>query len=175
MKYKKIAQEIIQMALLDQKVREAYEKNPAYLNKMRETDILNLRKMKKIIKQIGWPTIGKVGKKASHMAWLLVQHADSDLKFQEYCLRLMKNSLKDNEVPKADVAFLTDRVLANKGMEQIYGTQFYEDKGKLIPRAIKNPNELNTRRKRMGLKSFKDYEKKLIKQMQKRLRLVRVT
>ena len=66
--------------------------------------------------------------------------------------------MKDDEVTKKQVAFLTDRVLVNKGMSQIYGTQFYVDKnGKIIPKPIFNFPHLDDRRKIMGLGSFKEY------------------
>lgn len=162
MKYRKIAQKIIQMAILDQKVRKGYELNPAYLKKMGEIDKLNLTKMRKIVKQIGWPTISKVGKKASHMGWLLVQHADRDVRFQQYCLELMKKELESGDVTKIDIAYLTDRILVNKSMKQIYGTQFYRNKtGELVPKPIKDFKNLEKRRKEMNLESFKDYQKKL--------------
>lgn len=161
MKYRKIAQEVIQMALLDQKVRKAYEQQTC-LKKMRETDRLNLRKMRKIVKQIGWPTISKVGKEASHFAWLLVQHADNNVEFQQYCLELMRKEAESGNVTKTDIAFLTDRILVNRGRTQIYGTQFYESKEKLIPRPIRNIDKLDERRKRMGLEPFEDYENKIL-------------
>lgn len=163
MKYRKIAQEIIQMALLDQKVRKAYELKPAYLKKMREIDELNLTKVKKIVKQIGWPTISLVGKKASHFAWLLIQHADIDVEFQQYCLELMKKEVENGEVTKTDIAYLTDRILVNKGKPQLYGTQFYDRERELIPREILDISNLNKRRKSMGLEPFEIYKKKLIK------------
>ena len=103
-----------------------------------------------------------VGKKGSHLAWLLVQHADSDVKFQEYCLKLMKNMAKENDVSKANIAFLTDRILVNKGQSQLYGTQFYKDEiGKLVPRLIRNVKALDTRRKKMSLENFELYQERL--------------
>ena len=161
MKYRKIAQEIIQMAKLDQKIRKVYILKPTYLKKMKEADRLHLTKIIQIIKQIGWPTISRVGRKASHLAWLLIQHADNDIEFQEYCLGLMKKEVEGREVTKNDIAFLTDRILVNKGMEQTYGTQFYRSKaGKLLPKPIKNINSIDIRRKDMNMQSFSAYLKR---------------
>ena len=118
--------------------------------------------MKQIVRKFSWPTISMVGKKGSHLAWLLVQHADSDVKFQEYCLKLMKNMAKENDVSKANIAFLTDRILVNKGQSQLYGTQFYKDEiGKLVPRLIRNVKALDTRRKKMSLENFELYQERL--------------
>lgn len=133
---KTLAQEILGMARLDQSVRKLGKE-------MSHVDQKNLVRMKQIVAAFGWPVISLVGKRASHMAWLLVQHADTDLKFQEYCLSLMKEAAKNKEVMLSDVAYLTDRVLVNQGKSQIYGTQFYKP--------IRDRQNLDTRRASMGL------------------------
>lgn len=136
---KTLAQEILIMARLDQLVRKSGKD-------IVPVDQKNLIRIKQIVSNYGWPTISLVGKKASHMAWLLVQHADTDLKFQKHCLGLMKKAVKKKEVQLSDTAYLTDRVLVNQGKQQIYGTQFYKP--------IKNRQNLNTRRIKMGLPSL---------------------
>lgn len=95
MENKKLAQEILQMARLDQKTRKSIIKYASTWKKVQEIDRANLVKLKRIVSRFGWPTITLVGKRASRMAWLLVQHADSDVKFQEQCLELMK---KEKEI-----------------------------------------------------------------------------
>jgi len=163
---KKLAKQILKMAKLDQQVRKAYEKNSSLIKKVKAVDKTNLLKMKKIIKKFGWPTVSLVGKKASHLAWLLVQHADDDVEFQESCLRLMKRAVEDAGVLKTEIAFLTDRILVNKGKPQIYGTQFYKNKaGKFGPRPIRNIETIDERRKSVGLGNFKIYKKKMEKAM----------
>lgn len=162
MKNSKLAKEILQMAKVDQKVRKSYVKNPSFSKQLEKIDTSNLNKMKKIVKKFGWPTISLVGKQVSHFAWLLVQHADKDVDFQEYCLELMIKARKSNDVSKTDIAFLTDRILVNRGKPQTYGTQFYEDKtGKLLPKTINNVGTLDKRRKEIDLENFKVYQEKL--------------
>ena len=136
MKNKKLAQEILTMAKLDQAIRKSGGEITA-------VDQKNLTRMKQIVSDFGWPTISLVGKKASHMAWLLVQHADTHLKFQKHCLNLMKEAIKKKEVMLPDIAYLTDRVLVNQGKLQIYGTQFYKP--------VRDKQDLNVRRLSMGL------------------------
>lgn len=129
-------------------------------------------KLKKIIKEIGWPTIPKVGKEASCAAWLIVQHADHDVKFQESCLSLMK-SLPEGDVLKKQIAYLTDRIMVNKGKKQIYGTQFYLNKKNVFgPRPIKDLKNIEKRWQEMEMSSkswetFSDYKDCLIKKYQK--------
>ena len=60
----------------------------------------------------------------------------------------MKKDAENGEVAKNNIAFLTDRILVNKGMEQIYGTQFYRNKaGKPVQKPIKDIDNIDRRRK----------------------------
>lgn len=145
------------MAKLDQRARNLAKNT-------NKADQSNLQKMKQVVRKFGWPTISLVGKRASQMAWLIVQHADTDLVFQKKCLRLMIKAAKTGEVTLQDVAYLADRVLINQGKPQVYGTQFYKDRdGQWVPRPIKNTDKLEERRKRVGLESFKIYRQKMSK------------
>jgi len=128
--------------------------------------------LKKIIKEISWPAISKVGKEASCAAWLIAQHADHDVKFQENCLNLMKN-LPEGEIQKKQIAYLIDRILVNKNKKQEYGTQFYLNKKNIFgPRPIKDLKNIEKRWQEMEMnskswKTFSDYKDCLIKKYQK--------
>lgn len=50
-----------------------------------------------------------------------------------------------------------DRILVNEGKPQIYGTQVQVFEGKALPRPVEDPDNLDKRRKEMGLGSFDDY------------------
>ena len=76
----------------------------------------------------------------SNAAWLLVQHADAEPKFQRKCLDLM-TKLPQDEVSQTDLAYLTDRVLLAEGKKQIYGTQFTSSGGKWEPRPTRGPRQ----------------------------------
>ena len=155
--FEALKDEILLMAKVDQEMRrkagEAVEKGQDYWDA--SVDMRNTRRMKEIVSQIGWPTISKVGKEASHASWLLVQHADRDVPFQIFCLKLMKVwSLK--EVDSVDIAYLTDRIRVNQGLNQVYGTQ-YRKRGSLEwPCPIENESEVNSRRKIMGLDTLQE-------------------
>lgn len=164
MEYVGIAKKIILMAEKDQSMREwsfnerGENDKELRVRKLRELDSLNTVAMKEIIEKYGWPTISKVGEKASKMAWLLVQHADAETEFQKKCLALMRDQ-PEGEVDKMDVAYLEDRVRVHDGKPQIYGTQFYTDgKGNFGPRPIEDVNNLEQRRKEVGLGSFEEYK-----------------
>jgi hypothetical protein len=117
--------------------------------------------MKEIVREIGWPTISKVGKVASNMAWLLVQHADHDSAFQEDCLNILKK-VDGGDINKRNIAYLEDRVRVNTGRPTLYGTQFFQNpEGSFGPREIEDKENLNKRRAEMGLEPFEEYEQKM--------------
>jgi hypothetical protein len=113
-----------------------------------------------IVEKHGWPTHSLVGKDGAHSAWLLVQHADRDPKFQRKCLDLMAKAKKD-EVSQSDVAYLTDRVLLAEGKKQRYATQFTLTDGKWEPRPLEDPANIDKLRKEAGLQPLAEYKKQL--------------
>ncbi|KKR55674.1 MAG: hypothetical protein UT92_C0001G0017 [Candidatus Curtissbacteria bacterium GW2011_GWA1_40_24] len=159
---KNLAKILNEMAVIDQKMRRNAMKTGIW---DKTIDRKNTLKIKEIIKKFGWPTINLVGKKASRNAWLLVQHTNHDVKFQRKCLKLIENIYKINPnlINKTNIAYLKDRVLINKGNQQLFGTQFYTNKeGIFGPRPIKDIKNLDKRRKEYHLPPFSEY-KKLIK------------
>ena len=135
------------MCKADQDMRERNLSNEEFWDD--SVDALNTKRMKEVIDSVGWPTIGMVGRDASHDAWLLVQHADKDVLFQERCLVLMK-SAPAGEVDLHDIAYLEDRVRVNKNLPQVYGTQFRN----FVLRPIEEPEKVDERRRAMGLSSL---------------------
>lgn len=149
---KEITKELVEMRKIDQEMRLASQAGKREFDPKVDKD--NCLKLKSIIEEIKWPTISKVGKEASQLAWLITQHADLDVNFQEHCLKLMEDTEKD-EVDPMNIAYLIDRIAVNRGKEQIYGTQFHIDKnGKLVPRPIENVSKLDDLRDTMGLEPF---------------------
>lgn len=117
----------------------------------------NTKWLKQVIKMHGWPTFTLVGKDGAGAAWLLVQHADLDPKFQRECLDLIAK-LPMSEVSKSNFAYLTDRVLLAEKKKQIYGTQVTEtSEGKLIPLPIEDEKNVDILRKEVGLPTMVEY------------------
>lgn len=98
-----------------------------------------------------------VGTDGARAAWLLVQHADHAVTFQRNCLTLMEAHLADDQVAPADMAYLTDRVAVNEGKPQVYGTQGRVLEGVWQPRPIGERENVDQRRKSVGLKTLKEY------------------
>ena len=156
----KIAGELRLMAEEEQRMRDAGGKDP---NEWDTTvDGRNTERMKEIIKEVGWPTISKVGVEVSHLAWLLVQHADHDIEFQKHCLEMMRG-MPPGEIQPKDLGYLEDRICVHEGKPQVYGTQFFTDDktGKFGPRPIGHPENLEERRASLGMQPFVEYEKSL--------------
>lgn len=162
----KYSEELIKMAHRDQQMRRDHQ-NPNNKNKIsneefQRVDRENTERLKKIVKEIGWPTWSKVGKKASYGAWILIQHADDDVTFQEECLKLLEEAYTIQDIYPENLAYLTDRVAVNKGEEQIYGTQFRQNEtGELIPCPIEDQKNIDERRKKMNLEPFEIYTQKM--------------
>lgn len=150
--FSEIASEIEAMTTIDQDMRERSQTEDYWDESV---DARHTTRMREIVSQIGWPTVSKVGKDSSENAWLLVQHADRDVAFQEQCLALMKQE-KPGEVNPRNIAMLEDRIRVNKNQPQIYGTQHDEVDGKYVPRPIDDEANVNERRKKMGLGTLEE-------------------
>lgn len=118
-----------------------------------KTDSLNYFELEKVIQKNGYPTISRFGSTSSHNFWLMVQHQDNHIDFQEKVLLLMKEALLKHEVSGKDFAYLTDRVLVNKGEKQMYGTQMTLNKEQTSyePKSLFDPEKVNERRMSVGL------------------------
>lgn len=129
----------------------------------RKSDSLNLIEAKNIFKQYGFPSYSLVGKESSNNFWIIVQHADNDVAFQEEYLRLMEKQTSTKNANISNYAFLVDRVKCNKKEKQIYGTQLWlnSDKTSFVIPDIIEPTKINDRRKSVGLNSIEEYIKEM--------------
>lgn len=123
-----------------------------------EADSINELKAKVIIKKYGFPGYNLIGE-TSNKFWVIIQHCDDDISFQERVLILMKKEVNKNNADKANYALLTDRVLVGKHQPQIYGTQVNVDPKthKVTPFPLKYPKEVNKLRKQAGMEPLEKY------------------
>jgi hypothetical protein len=124
---------------------------------MKEVDADNLRRLKHIARQDGFPTARMVGYDGVGAAWLLVQHADADPAFQAEMLTEVRRRVKSRELDLQVYALLTDRVLLAQGKKQRYGTQFEVREQGLAVRPLEDPDHVDERRRAVGLISLADY------------------
>ncbi|RHW17701.1 hypothetical protein D1610_09700 [Sphingomonas gilva] len=124
-----------------------------------QEDAKNTAMLETYVAEHGWPTISRVGQRASGAAWLLVQHADLDPAFQLKALRLMEPLVSKGEVSKSDYAYLYDRVMLKIAGTQRYGTQMTCKDGELVPEPLEAGVEVDAARAEMGLNPIADYQK----------------
>lgn len=141
--------------LLEQNPKNTAAERDDLQRRWRTIDSENLKQFKEIIAACGWPKT----KKDSNSAWLLAQHADSDLAFQRLARGLLEASVKVGIAAPRDLAYLADRIAANEGRPQEYGTQFSKsDRCHLILDPVDNRKLVNRRRLAIGLQSLEEYE-----------------
>lgn len=169
--------ELLRMASADQDARRQLDEHPRLLDgvpemeltaserqsldRLQAVDAENTTRMKTIVASHGWPGHSLVGADGAQAAWLLVQHADRDLPFQRACLELLSESVQAGDADAAHEAYLTDRVLVAEGKSQLYGTQFrLAADGSWEPRPLDSPEQVDVRRRRVGLESLDEYRRR---------------
>ena len=125
--------------------------------RFRRNTLANAAWLEETLERIGWFSISEYGEDASEAAWLLVQHADHDPGFQASVLRRLTSIVSEGNVDRSHYAYLVDRVARNAGAPQIYGTQGQCIAGAWTPHVISNPEEVDTRRREMGLEPYEAY------------------
>ncbi|MEO8017983.1 MAG: DUF6624 domain-containing protein [Pseudomonadota bacterium] len=159
-----LRQNLLLMARQDQEVRAFTTSSgwqfdlgspPAML--MRAVDAANLRRLKHIVHQDGFPTAKMVGLDGVGAAWLLAVHAASDPDFQGKVLSLTTGHVRRGEVRSDQVALLTDDWLAGRGKPQRYGTNFGMRDGELKPRPMEDEANVDKRRRKVGLGTLANY------------------
>lgn len=130
----------------------------AFLPRMKRVDEENLRTFKALLDRWGWFNRTAWGDKADSEAWLLADHADSDLSFQKRVLGLLEPLVKSGKTDPSHFAYLFDRVAVNGRRLQRFGTQGYcVGPGKWTPRPMEDPEHVDERRKAAGLPPLADY------------------
>ncbi len=120
---------------------------------------LNEQRLKGVLQRYGFPGYDLVGEKGSNNFWLMVQHCDKHVPFQQKVLKAMKAELPKHNADPKNYAYLTDRVLINSGKKQLYGTQlqYRFDSCQAVPRPLQDSLAVNNRRKDIGLEPIESY------------------
>jgi hypothetical protein len=109
-----------------------------------------------IFNKYGYPGYDFIGKDASDKYFVLVQHSDFNVAFQQQVLSKMEKEVLNGNASGENFAFLTDRTEINSGRQQIYGTQVFMSGNTVIKPCIDTAN-LDARRKSVGLEPIQDY------------------
>lgn len=121
-------------------------------------DYYRVEELKEVIAEHGWPTESLVGADGASAAWLVAQHADFDVDFQEEALVLLREAAADGEADVTEVAYLADRVAVNRGRPQEFGTQVRCRGGEPRPATpLTSPDDVDARREAAGMEPLADY------------------
>lgn len=152
-----LRQQLLDMAQADQKARQG-EWTRAMVEKLQAVDAANLPRIKQIVAaRGGLPDAAQVGGDGVSAAWLLVQHADSDVAFQRQVLGGIEPMVQRGEISAHDFALLTDRVLVNSGELQRYGSQLLAVGGRWQAKPMELPDQVDQRRASIGQMPLADY------------------
>jgi hypothetical protein len=135
----------------DQEPRREFGKrvgDTTYLKLLMALDQETSAEVKGILDRFGLPTRSMVGPAGVTALFLVVQHSAT---LQERVLELAKR-VPEGEVPPSSFAMLEDRVLANSGKPQVYGTHFtISSDGVARFAPVVSPRDVASRRERAGL------------------------
>lgn len=132
----------------------------AAMENMEKIDKENLAWLKSVVDRHGWPGKSVVGKEGAQGAFLIAQHAVSDLEFMSKCLGMLKEAYKTGDAEGQWVALMTDRLLILKDKkQQLYGSQLVFKDGKLVPQPIEDEPNVDKRRKELGMPPLAEYLK----------------
>ncbi len=132
----------------DQRIRKSNE-----LLKYAKEDHRNQELVISIIEKCGMPTLNEVTQKHMTAIWLGLQHTTK--KHRKKYFPQIEEAVKNGDLSKQQYALMKDRILMDEGKPQIYGSQIKN--GKLYK--LENPETVNERRKKMGMKTIENYLK----------------
>ena len=120
---------------------------------------LNEDRLKAIFDRFGFPGFDLVGEKGSNDFWLMTQHCDKDVAFQEKVLAAMRGQISRHNADPKNFAYLTDRVRINTGQKQVYGTQvtYNLDSCQAVPKPLEDSLLVDNRRRDIGLGPLEAY------------------
>jgi hypothetical protein len=161
--------ELLQRLKVDQGIRDTFAQDMRTLgwpsattaSRMATVDSENTAWLRKKILAEGFPTPEQVGREGVNAAFLLVQHADADLEFQERVLPMIEAAYRRGTVDGQNLGLLTDRVLKAHGHKQRYGTQTTMKAGQIVIDPIEDSANVDDRRAMLGLPPLKDYKRLL--------------
>lgn len=160
-----LRRQINKMALNDQRLRYARiqantkDERRKIAREIYLADSGNRAEAKTILNRYGWPKLSDIGKDGQNNFWLLVQHADDDVLFQQKALAAMEKLRSTKEIDLENYVFLYDRVQCNLNYKQLYGTQVnWGAHGEASGfRNIIHEDMVDERRKALGLLPLKIY------------------
>ncbi len=128
----------------------------------------NIRWLRAVVAEHGWPGKSLVGEGGADAAWLLLQHAGSgvptigtpdNLRFQTSCVPLLRASVAAGEAHPRHLAHVVDS-LRQRGGERpayaVFATAFVTENGELVLRPELDAAGIDVERREIGLQAVAD-------------------
>jgi len=129
----------------------------SYPKKIRELHLSQANELEGIVETHGWPTISLVGEEGAEAAWLLLQNAISRPDFMKKCLPVFESAVQENEANIRHLSCLRDGIRYFSRKPQVYGNYFdWNEEGQLVPWTIEDPENVNEKRRMMGLNTLEE-------------------
>jgi hypothetical protein len=125
-----------------------------YAPEMQQVHRENAKELDKLISKYGWPGISLAGVEGCRAAWLIAQHSICTPELQRKFLTLLTKASERGDAPKAQAAFLTDRIRFNENKPQVYGTVLDWNEAGELSCEVEDRSNLDARRKEVGLAPF---------------------
>jgi uncharacterized protein DUF6624 len=125
-----------------------------YAQEMQRVHEENANRLDEIVAQYGWPGISIVGLAGCRAAWLVAQHAICTPDLQRKFLAVMRRASESGDVPKRQVACLSDRIRFNESKPQLYGTVLDWNETGELSCELEDPENVDARRREVGLPAF---------------------
>ena len=111
----------------------------------------NAARLREIIREHSWPTTSLVGHDGANAAHRIAQHSINHPDLMRQCRNLIKAACDRGEVPRAQFAYIDDRIRVYEGLPQLYGTQWRDSVEGLEPYPVDDWKLVNERRQELGL------------------------
>ncbi|MEM8829691.1 MAG: DUF6624 domain-containing protein [Cyanobacteria bacterium P01_G01_bin.19] len=135
-----------------------------YDREMQKVHIENAIALDEIVSKYGWTGISLVGFQGCQTAWLIAQHSICTPDLQRKFLKAMTEAAAKGDVPKRQVAMLTDRIRFNEGRPQIYGTVLDWDKNGVLGCEIEDVERSICAERKLAYQLFRNPSKAMLKQ-----------
>lgn len=129
------------------------------VSEVKKADSVHIKYVSEVLDNYGYLGELEIGRTASAALYIMILHSplDSQLKY----LPMLRQAFLEKKITPHNFSLLEDKInLATKGY-QIYGTQIgIDENGNSIVQAIKDKENVNVRRKELGLEPLEDYLKR---------------
>ncbi|ADR21127.1 hypothetical protein MATR_12430 [Marivirga tractuosa] len=159
---KKEAKTIEDLTIQSLKLRQQVNpemKNQELINEIKILDSTLLNKVTLFLNEYGWKSKKEIGELANMGLFLAIQHSSTEE--MESFKEIIEQAYHNNKIEKSKYALYRDRLRVRNDLPQIYGTQYYfdEESSSFRFNKIEDFENINKRRRKMGLPKIEKYAK----------------